>query len=158
MKDMKLITIVLAILLGLPFAGKAQVKPVAQSPVHWSFIVQKKKNGEYRFEAHAIMDKGFHIWALDAGGDGSLIPTSFVSESISKGGTWTSDWKELAPPTVQTLSFIEGAVRWHQKEITFYRDFKAPAGTRIKGGVEFQTCNEEMCYPPATELFEATAP
>ncbi len=103
------------------------------------------------------MDKGFHIWALDPGGDGSLIATSFVSESIAK-GKWTGDWKEQTQPVEQTLTFIEGAVRWHQKEVTFYRDFKAPAGTRIKGGVEFQTCNEQMCYPPATELFDTKAP
>ena len=154
---MKLIFGLLALALGFPFMGKAQLKPVAQSPVHWSFIIQKKSNGEYRFEAHAIMDKGFHIWALDAGGDGSLIPTSFVSESLAK-GSWTSDWKEQAPPIVQTLTFIEGAVRWHQQEITFYRDFKGAPGTRIKGGVEFQTCNEQMCYPPATELFDTKAP
>lgn len=154
---MKLILGLLIATLGTPFLVKAQINPVAQAPVHWSFLVQKKSNGEYRFEAHAIMDKGFHIWALDAGGDGSLIPTSFVSESIGK-GSWTGDWKEQTPAEVHKLSFIDGAVRWHQKEVTFYRDFKAPAGTRVKGGVEYQTCNEQMCYPPATELFDTKAP
>ncbi len=154
---MKQLVLLMIVALGFCRPATAQIKPVAQKPVHWSFLIQKKKNGEYRFEAHAIIDKGFYICALDACGDGSLIPTSFVSATLAK-GAWTSDWKEEKPPVVQTLAFIEGPVRWHQVEVTFYRDFKAPAGTRVKGGVEFQTCNEEMCYPPATELFETTAP
>ncbi len=146
--DMKLILSVLAALIFMPFAGKAQSTP---NPVHWQFSVKKMDNDLYRFEAKATLDAGYHIWAQDPGGDGSLIPTSFTAEAVQ--GGWVGDWKENAQPKTQKLEFIEGAIRWHEKNITFFRDFKGKHGDKIKGAVQYQTCNDKMCLPPAIENF-----
>lgn len=135
----------------IPFAGKAQTKPTID-PVHWQFSVKKTDNDLYRFEARATMDNGYHIWAQDPGGDGSLIPTSFTTEALQNGG-WSGDWKESTQPKVQNMTEIEGAVRFHEKTVTFYRDFKGKAGDKIKGAVQYQSCNDRMCFPPAIENF-----
>lgn len=133
-----------------PLALMAQSKP-ALNPVHWQFSIKKMDNDLYRFEAKATMDSGFHIWAQDPGGDGTLIPTSFTAEELQ--GGWAGDWKEGTQPKTQKLDFIDGAIRWHEKSVTFYRDFKGKRGDKVKGAVQYQTCNDMMCLPPAIENF-----
>jgi len=139
-------------LLCLPFMAAAQGR-IPGNPVHWHFSVKKLGNDDtYRFEAKATLDNGFHIWAQDPGGDGSLIPTSFTAEQLQNGG-WIGDWKEATNPRTQKLDFIEGDIRWHEKTVTFYRDFKGKRGDKVKGAVQYQSCNDQMCLPPAIENF-----
>ena len=127
------------------------------SPVNWQFSIKKLDNGNYRLEAKAILSEGFHIWAQDPGGDGTLIPTSFTAEQIQN-GKWLGDWKEQEMPKVQKLEYVDGAVRYHVKSVTFFREFKAKPGDKIKGAVQYQSCNEKMCLPPAIQNFSVIAP
>jgi hypothetical protein len=133
-----------------PLTLMAQKGPTP-NPVHWQFSIKKMDNDLYRFEAKANMDAGFHIWAQDPGGDGTLIPTSFTAEALQ--GGWVGDWKESTQPKTEKLEFIDGAIRWHEKSIVFYRDFKGKKGDKVKGAVQYQTCNDVMCLPPAIENF-----
>lgn len=146
---MKFFFTVAIAMLFVPFTGKSQM---ANNPVHWAFSVKKMDNDVYRFEAKAVLDKGYHIWAQDAGGDGSLIPTSFTAEQLQN-GSWVGDWKESEQPKVAQMEYIDGAVRWHEKSVTFYRDFKGKRGDKVKGAVQYQSCNDKMCFPPAIENF-----
>lgn len=148
---MKLVLSVLFALLCLPFTGKAQGS-AASKAVQWQFSIKKMDNDQYRFEAKAVMDKGFHIFAQDPGGDGTLIPTSFIVEALQN-GSWTSDWKESTAPKTETIKELGETVRYHEKTIVFYRDFKGKRGEKVKGAVQFQSCNAEMCFPPAVENF-----
>lgn len=125
----------------------------ASNPVSWLFSVKKTQEGQYRLEATATIESGFHIWAQDPGGDGSLIPTSFTTEQLQGGTKWNGDWKEEKAPKVHRLEYIDGDIRWHEKEITFYRELNGKKGDKIKGAVQFQTCNDMMCLPPAIENF-----
>ncbi|MFT4062754.1 MAG: protein-disulfide reductase DsbD family protein [Edaphocola sp.] len=143
-----IIRVCIAILCLLPMAARAQT---AGNPVSWQFSVKKMENDVYRFEAKATIGAGYHVWALDPGGDGSLIPTSFTSEQLP--GGWVGEWKESTAPKKIVLDYMDGNVRWHEKAITFYRDFKGKKGDKVKGAVQFQTCNEKMCLPPAIENF-----
>jgi thiol:disulfide interchange protein DsbD len=136
-------------ILFVPFSGRTQT---ATNPVHWIFSVKKMDTDVFRFEAKATLDKGYHVWAQDPGGDGSLIPTSFTAEQLQN-GSWTGDWKEVEQPKVAKMEFIDGAVRWHEKTVTFYRDFKGKRGDKVKGAVQYQSCNDKMCFPPAIENF-----
>lgn len=146
---MKLFLTTLATLFIFSLTGKAQLP---NNPVHWEFSVKKLGDGAFRFEAKATLDKGYHVWAQDPGGDGSLIPTSFTAEQLQNGG-WVGDWKELEQPKVAKMEYIDGAVRWHEKVVTFYRDFKGKRGDKVKGAVQYQSCNDKMCFPPAIENF-----
>jgi len=135
------------------FSPTSPPKSTPQNPVSWQFSIKKMENGNYRFEAKATMTSGFHIWAQDAGGDGSLIPTSFTAEQLQN-GKWTSDWKEMESPKSEKIDvFGDAAVRWFERSVTFYRDFNAKKGDKIKGAVQFQTCNDQMCFPPAIQNF-----
>jgi hypothetical protein len=146
---MKFFLTTLATLLIFSLTGNAQI---ANNPVHWEFSIKKLGDDAYRFEAKATLEKGYHVWAQDPGGDGSLIPTSFTAEQLQNGG-WSGDWKEMEQPKITKMEYIDGAVRWHEKAVTFYRDFKGKRGDKIKGAVQYQSCNDKMCFPPAIENF-----
>lgn len=137
--------------------GGASTTTKAESPVNWQFSAKKLDNGDYRLEAKAVLSGGYHIWAQDPGGDGTLIPTSFTAGQIQN-GKWIGDWKEIETPKVQKLDYVDGAVRYHEKTVTFTRDFKAKSGDQIKGSVQYQSCNERMCLPPAIQNFSVVAP
>jgi hypothetical protein len=149
---MRFILSVIIALVSIPFAGQAQVQARAANPVHWQFSVKKMDNDVFRFEAKATLDNGYHIWALDAGGDGTLVATSFIAEEMQNGG-WIADWTESKAAKAEKNEFFGGAIRWHEKEITFYRDFKGKRGDKVKGAVQYQSCNDQMCFPPAVENF-----
>jgi hypothetical protein len=152
---------ILLCLMPVPFITNAQIAgsnaTKASSPVNWQFSIKKMDNGNYRLEAKAVMSEGFHIWAQDPGGDGTLIPTSFTAEQIPN-GKWIGDWKEQETPKVQKLEYVDGAVRFHEKSVTFFREFKATSGDKIKGAVQYQSCNDRMCLPPAIQNFAVVAP
>lgn len=154
---MKKIRKLLLLLTILPSLSFAQGVFSSASPVMWDFSVTAPEAGTYRIRATAVLQPGFHIWALDAGGDGSLIATSFTMIDLQQ-GTWVGEWTESKDPVIETLEFIEGAIRWHEQKVTFYRDIKAPAGSEVKGSVVFQTCNDQMCFPPEDLEFELELP
>lgn len=154
----KIIQVVFLLLSLLPLSGFAQGLKPSGSPVMWDFSVSQQEPGTYRVEAKAILQPGFHIWALDAGGDGSLIATSFATQDVAEGEWKDKGWMESKAPVVQRLEFIEGAIRWHEKEINFYREITAPGGTEVNGTVTFQTCNDQMCFPPEDLDFSIVLP
>lgn len=122
------------------------------NPVQWHFSIEKKEAGLYCLKAEATIKDQFHIWALEAGGDGSLISTSFqVADSAAL--TWEGPWQEAPKPHTQTLEFVDGAVHWHEKTATFYRLFRAPLNTAVSLQVTFQSCNEASCFPPETREY-----
>lgn len=145
---MKFLFAALLAIFLIPVPGKAQT---GNNPVHWQFSVKKLDNDLFRFEAVATLDKGFHVWAQDPGGDGSLIPTSFTAEQLQ--GGWVGDWKEQEQPKAAKMEGVDETVRWHERSVTFYRDFKGKRGDKVKGAVQYQSCNDKMCFPPAIENF-----
>ncbi|WP_158605934.1 protein-disulfide reductase DsbD domain-containing protein [Taibaiella sp. KBW10] len=131
-----------------------------ENPVSWKVTVQatNKEHTEYQLTAKATIEKGFHIWALDAGGDGSLINTAIELQTPSvswKSDTWASD-KEAHK---ETLEFIEGPVFSFEKSVSLTRVFSIAQKTKkIKGTITYQTCNESMCLPPEDFVFELDLP
>lgn len=122
------------------------------NPVLVSVSLDQADDGNYNLLINAKIKEGFHIWALDPGGDGSLIATDVTINSPAP-IVWREEWKESKEPVVKTLDFIEGAIRWHEDEVIFSRKVYLSKGDIFSGTVTYQTCNEEMCLPPVTESF-----
>lgn len=129
------------------------------NPIKWEFEVEavEGESDAYTFMATGTIDSGFHIWALDAGGDGSLIPTSFTWNEATQ-VDWQGDWHESPAPVTHHLEFIEGAVRWHEGAVRFSRQFKIHNRSGLAGEVLFQTCNEASCFPPESVTFMVKLP
>lgn len=135
----------------LTFAQTAKV-------VRWT-VEAKPSNiekTEYTLTAKAVMEDGYHIWAMDAGGDGSLIPTSIT---LTQEPAWKNEWTSDQKVHAERLEFIEGTVFSYSKTVTFSRQFTLPKGKhKLTGTVTFQSCNESMCLPPEDVPFEITLP
>lgn len=151
----KLFVLILSLLMG-HIASYAQQGDKA---VAWTVEAKKATNGEgseYTLTAKAVMEKGFHIWAMEAGGDGSLIPTSInVIATLNWKGEWVADQTAHA----ERMEFIEGTVYSYSQEVNFTRNFSLTKGLKkIKGVITYQSCNESMCLPPQDVPFEVTIP
>lgn len=127
------------------------VPSMSKDPVSWNFKAEQQTDKTWIIMATASIENGFHIWALEPGGDGFLIATNF---SIGDEIEWIDEeWKALENPVTIELEYVEGAaVNWHEKEVTFVRKFTTKE-ERIHGEVEYQTCNETMCLPPTSINF-----
>ena len=60
----------LKILLLCVFPTLSFAQANKQDVVQWQFSIVKKGNDTWTLKAKATMNEGYHIWALDAGGDG----------------------------------------------------------------------------------------
>jgi DsbC/DsbD-like thiol-disulfide interchange protein len=135
------------------YTAVGQLTSQQPNPVSVNVSLDQTADGNYNLLINAKIKKGFHIWALDPGGDGSLIATHVTINSPAP-IVWKEDeWKESKEPVVRTLDFIEGAIRWHEEEVLFSRKIFLSKGDVLSGTVTYQTCNEEMCLPPVSEDF-----
>ncbi len=146
-------TFLLITLCLLPRLTVAQEEVIGENElekaVTWTFDLVQKNAGTYEFQAHAEIKPGFHLWSVNPGGDGTLIPTDFTIEDEHI--KWSGDWKESMAPQVRSYDFIDGAVRYFDRNVTFSRLLTGlRPGATLSGSVDFQTCNEQMCFPPET--------
>lgn len=139
---------------------KAQINSETKNPVTWKISIHAmQRPNEYMIEAIATIQKGWHLFSKDPGGDGLLIPT-----------TLTIDEKKLTKVTAAHLQFkvsetIEEGKLLKQKlegfgELNLYENelILTAIVTTIKkipitGMVEYQTCNDSMCLPPTQVPF-----
>lgn len=124
----------------------------AEHPVQWRFSIEQTEENTYLIKAEADLADDFHIWALDAGGDGSLIPTSFEVEQDNE-IRWKGKWLESPDPIVKELEYIEGPIRWHEHKVVFTRELISENPIPISASVSFQVCNAQSCFPPETQDF-----
>ncbi len=148
----KLLLLSLSLFLAI-FAARAADKE--EEPVTWKVEIRPVSGDTYKLVIDAKMKEGFHIWALEAGGDGSLINTEINLEEFDI--HWVDvDWRISKKPRTETYDYIDGAVNYFDKQVQFSRNFTGAKGKVIKGTVTYQSCNESMCFPPEDVPFEVT--
>ncbi len=116
-------------------------------PVKWSTKITEEKDNQYTITVTAIMEENYHIWDLDAGGDGTLINTE-ISIAESNNIKVVTPFAPIKQPKIVNLEYIEGAVRWHEKKIVFTGVYTISNKEPINVDVTYQACNYEMCFPP----------
>lgn len=139
--------LIIILTLFMPFWAQAQFNfggAKQDEAVLWK--LDKQAVGDsitLKVTAHIKPD--FHIWALDAGGDGSLISTSLTIND-----TENVKWMSVEKPIEVNLDFIEGALFWHETKATFVATVHKNVvnDADFKVNVTYQVCNYTMCYPP----------
>jgi thiol:disulfide interchange protein DsbD len=130
-------------LFALPILASAQI----ENPVKWSFTAKKVNATTYEVHATATIEKGWHLYAQDAG-EGP-VPTSFkftknplataVGQTVEVGKLHKSFDKNFN----SELKYYESTVDFVQKVTV-----KGKAATKVKGTVEFMVCDDHQCLPP----------
>ncbi len=139
------------------FSLSVWAKP-SYDPTHWTYEIQKSPKGAY-FEIifTAQIDSGWHLWAQDAGGDGSLIPTSIQFNDASK-KMLKGVLQEQGDLIKVHSEIFESTVNYFEKQVQFSQVIQGKKGDIISGAIEYQNCSETICLPPKTHHFTLTIP
>lgn len=131
----------------LPFA------PQMEDPVSWTFEHEDLGEGEYLLKFIATLESGWFIYSQDIA-DGGPVPTSFTFKE-------RKTWSRVDDKIEEVGKMIDGhdpvfdmQVKKYKDKVVFQTKVKSKKKTnRISGELEFMTCDDSKCLPPATEKF-----
>lgn len=128
---------------------QAQIK----NPVKWEFSALKKDATTYELIATAFIDAGWHIYTTDHKSDiGVATKVNFGKHPLV---TPASKMRivgkivSLKDPSTGEL------VRFYENKVSFVQPvkLKSPVKTQVSGSVEYMTCDDRQCLPPASKTF-----
>lgn len=123
-------------------------------PVKWTFSHEKTGDNTYDLNLTAKVQDGWYIYSqfIEEGGP---VPTSFLFDD---GGHYETvgQTDEVSNHRVEGFDNIfEMKVIKFKKEVTFKQTVQVSDVTQpIKGSLEFMTCDDKRCLPPAFIDFE----
>jgi len=115
------------------------------TPVKWSYSAKKLSGGEYALHMVAHIDKGWHIYALNAGN--GPIPTSF---QFKQSGTQTiGKMAEQGKLIAHFDKSFHSTLRYFENSVDFVQVVRVVNSARtVKGSLEYEVCNDTNCLPP----------
>jgi thiol:disulfide interchange protein len=122
-------------------------------PVKWKFSLEQTATDEYLITFKATIQDKWYIYSQKEVNDGP-IPTSFNFEENSR-------VKLIGKPTESGKIKKEGIdemfdvfITKYGKEAIFQQKVKISGNTKLKGYLEYMTCDDERCLPPEEIDFE----
>lgn len=131
------------------FASLVQAQVL--EPVKWRFSTEKLSADEYNLVFIADIEPKWHLYSQD-------IPMSppATTFSFEKGEGFELIGKVTESPSVEQYDpNFEMTLKFFSKEATFKQKVRVLPGQSpvIKGFVEFMSCDDTRCLPPAEETF-----
>jgi hypothetical protein len=143
----QLVSLILVVL--LTSQALCQVK----NPVKWSFAAKKIDQVSYEVSLTATVDPGWHVYSQttpDGGPSATVIsftqnPLIVLDGPVKEVGKLEQKYEELFGVNVKQFS----------NKVTFVQTvkLKGKAKTAINGTIEFMSCNNKECLPPANQKF-----
>lgn len=128
------------------------IAQTTDDPTRWSYEVKKTGSHSYQLLFHCSLSKpGWHIYALNPGGDGSLIPPTFSFDKAT-GVTLKGKITECGKMITTTDDFL-GTLHFFSNTVDFVQEVTTKGPVQIIGTHQYQTCNDQMCLPPKTVKF-----
>jgi len=117
-------------------------------PVHWKYSAKKTADNEYDLIFKAAIDKGWHMYSQFLESDNGPVATTFNFEK-NKDVTLVGKTKESASKSEYDKNF-EMNVKYFENEVTFTQHIKLnkEGKLKVKGYLNFMTCEEGRCLPP----------
>lgn len=145
MKTTKLIVATLLII-ATQQANAQLLKPVA-----WSYGAKKTSATEAVLFIRATIEAGWHLYSQNIP-EGGPVKTTF---SFTPSKTFALSGKTQEPkPITKHESAFGMEVSYFEKTVIFQQKVKLKKGkATVTGSVEYMTCNDEKCLPPATQSF-----
>ena len=124
--------------------------PVKLDPVKWTAHTELGTNGEVDLKAMAVMEEGWHVYALTLPRNDGPLPT-IIANGPSSSYVLVGSVVEVMPEEVEDPTFAM-LVLYHSHKASFGQRIKrnSPAAFDVKGTVEYMACNDHMCLPPVT--------
>lgn len=147
-----ILKITLAVLLVSTGFVKTSFAQESLDKSKWRFEAKKKNGNQYDLIFHLSLPKGWHIFSLNPGGDGSLIAPSFAfdtSSSLKLIGKVT----EKGDLITEKMEGITGRVRMYEGSVDYIQHATYTGNGQITGMLTYQICNDKMCLPPKDKSF-----
>ncbi len=141
------------IVLGCCFFTTTYGQKAIQDPTSWKYEAIKTDSG-YFFVFLLDLEKGWHIWAIEPGGDGFQVPPSFLFDDNNQ--------VEILGPAIEKgeretvdMEGVDGAVHYYSNRVTYTQPVRLKPGPhQVKGRHVYQVCNDRMCLPPIEKDFQ----
>lgn len=147
---MKRLLLLLPLLfLILPASFAQQVKDV----ISWQYDAKKTGDSTFDVSVTATIKEGWHIYTATPGGDGSQVPTQVKFDknpNVKLVGKTTNNGKAVN----EEIKELEYSIQYYKGKITYLQKIVATANTTLKGAIDFQICNDEMCLPTPPQKFQ----
>ncbi len=128
---------------------QAQIK----NPVKWTFSSKKISDKVYEIHMMAAIEPGWHIYTIDHSADiGVATSVSFNQNPL---GAITGKLKANGKPISMKDPSTGDKVKFYEKTVDLVQliTLKAPVKTNFTGAVEFMSCDDKQCLPPASKQF-----
>ncbi|WP_112567649.1 protein-disulfide reductase DsbD domain-containing protein [Mucilaginibacter rubeus] len=143
---MKKVLMALVVLLA-----SLQTKAQILEPVHWSYAAKSINAKEAMIYIKASIDNGWHVYSQNVK-DGGPVKTT-ITFAPSKAYTLIGGTTEPKPITRMEKAFGMD-VSFFETSVIFQQKIKLNAGqTTVTGKLEYMTCNDQKCLPPAEIAF-----
>lgn len=122
------------------------------NPTKWKYELKKKSATEYQLIFHLQLDKGWHIWSVNPGGDGfQIIPAVAIDKNpnVQLKGTLT----EKGKATTLTMDGIKGKVTYLSGNVDYIQEVTVKGSTKITGKHTYQVCDDKQCLAPVDKDF-----
>ncbi len=117
-------------------------------PVKWSYEAKKVTDDEYDLVFTAHIESGWYVYSQYLESNDGPIPTSFNFEGNSNvelvGKTKEEGHKYEGYDELFAMNIVK-----FNGEPTFTQRVKVKSPTTLTGYLEFMTCDNEKCLPPA---------
>lgn len=138
------------------FVPGIAVAQMTADPVTWTASASRAGKA-YEIRINASFKPGWHIYAMEPGGDGTLIPTSFEFKpgaGVGKPGAV----KALAKPKGMTFVGVDGEAFVYEGKTDFISTVTGKPGQTLSLTIGYQSCNEQMCLPPKKKVLSIKLP
>jgi thiol:disulfide interchange protein len=125
---------------------------IVQDNSKWTVTAKKTASDRYEIKFHVDIPKGWHIYAMQPGGDGSLIPTTFTFDA-NKQLTLNGAVKETGKIISEKIEGTDGVVNMYKERADFVQQVTVKGTTKITGTYAYQICDDNMCLPPKNKPF-----
>jgi DsbC/DsbD-like thiol-disulfide interchange protein len=136
-------------LLVMAMASQAQIK----NPVKWTFSSKKITDKTYELHITASIEPGWHIYTIDHNADIGIATSVTLNQNPL--GTATGKIKANGKAITMNDPSTGDKVKFYEKSVDLVQliTLKAPVKTNYTGTVEFMSCDDKQCLPPASKQF-----
>jgi len=138
-----------AFLFLIPSATTAQM---IADPTTWTYEVKKIVGSNYKLIFHLSLEKDWHIWSLNPGGDGMQTPPSF---NFKSGSNFKLKGKPTEKGKLEKRVFdgVDGVTNSYHNAVTYTQLATITDNGTIQGILKYQVCNESLCLPEKKKPF-----
>lgn len=126
---------------------------IIADPTTWTMSAKKVNGNEYEIKLHCALKPEWHLWSLEPGGDGLLLPPT-ITFAKNKAVTWKGEIRESGKRISQEFPGTDGITHYYENEVTYTRRASISSNTIIKGNVNYQCCDHSQCIAPKDKAFE----